>query len=251
MAITSFKRYEQKFMITTEQAMALLPLIAEHMTPDKYCKDGQLYTIYNIYYDTEQNEVIRRSISKPYYKEKLRLRSYTANLEPDSKVFLELKKKIGKIVNKRRVVLTYREATDFIEKGIVPKKNDFMSKQVVSEIEYFLSHNKVKPAAYISYRRMAFFDRDDPTFRLTLDSDILTRRDNLDLSSERYGNPLIGENQRLMEIKVSGAYPIWLVHALSALKIYKTSFSKYGTEYKNFIQSPDIYDNIGFDKKAS
>jgi len=76
MAIKSFKRYEKKFLLTNQQYDALIPKLLDYMEPDHHCLDGKNYSIYNIYYDTIHSDVIRHSISKPYYKEKLRLRSY-------------------------------------------------------------------------------------------------------------------------------------------------------------------------------
>ena len=93
MAIKSFKRYEKKFILTQKQYDALIPRLLEYMNPDEHCKSGKNYSIYNIYYDTDNNDVIRHSIAKPYYKEKLRLRSYTVPNSLDDNVFLELKKK--------------------------------------------------------------------------------------------------------------------------------------------------------------
>ena len=110
MAISTFQRREVKFLLSQEQFEALLPVVHEHMNPDKYCVNGKEYGIYNIYYDTPDNYLIRQSIAKPYYKEKLRLRSYYSPAEPDSSVFLEVKKKIGGIVTKRRVAMTLSEA---------------------------------------------------------------------------------------------------------------------------------------------
>lgn len=242
MAITAFKRCEHKFLITSSQADELLSVLSRHMLPDKHCANGSLYTVYNIYYDTPDNEIIRHSVSKPYYKEKLRLRSYCTNPSPDGEVFLEMKKKLGKVVNKRRVVLSCKQAMDFAENGVRPKAADFMSEQVINEIEYFLKRNRVAPAVYISCKRSAFFDRDDPDIRITLDRDILTRRDNLTFNSGRYGKELIAKDERLMEIKIPDAYPLWLSSALSELKIYKTSFSKYGREYESYLLSPEIPD---------
>ena len=121
MAIKSFKRYEKKFLLTNQQYDALIPKLLDYMEPDHHCLDGKNYSIYNIYYDTIHSDVIRHSISKPYYKEKLRLRSYKIPKKPTDKVFLELKKKINGIVNKRRVILTLEEARDFVEQGIRPE----------------------------------------------------------------------------------------------------------------------------------
>ena len=242
MAIKSFKRYEKKYLLTQEQYDNLIPLLLEYMNLDKHCINNS-YSIYNIYYDTKDSSVIRHSISKPYYKEKLRLRSYTIPKSPNDKVFLELKKKINGIVNKRRAVITLKEAHNFLEHGIRPKCNDFITEQVINEIEYYLSHTKVEPMVYIGYSRIAFFGKEDKDFRLTIDSKILTRRDDLSLQSGYYGTDILKENQYLMEIKILGAIPLWLADIFSKLKIYNTHFSKYGNEYMNFCTK-----NINIDK---
>lgn len=234
MAIKSFKRYEKKFLLTQQQYDVLVSKLSDYMEPDQHCLDGKNYSIYNIYYDTVHSDVIRHSISKPYYKEKLRLRSYKVPKKPTDKVFLELKKKINGIVNKRRVVLTLQEAKDFVERGVRPPSRDYMSEQVISEIAYYLSHELVKPAVYIGYTRKAFFAKNDPEFRLTFDSKILTRRENLTLESGYYGEDILKENQYLMEVKILGAIPVWFTQILSELEIYNTKFSKYGQEFMNY-----------------
>ena len=234
MAIKSFKRYEKKFLLTNQQYDALIPKLLDYMEPDQHCLDGKNYSIYNIYYDTVNSDIIRHSISKPYYKEKLRLRSYKIPKKPTDKVFLELKKKINGIVNKRRVILTLEEARDFVEQGIRPETCDYMSEQVINEIAYYLSHESVKPSVYIGYTRKAFFAKDDPEFRLTFDSKILTRRENLTLEGGYYGDDILEENQYLMEVKILGAIPVWFTKILSELEIYNTHFSKYGQEFMKY-----------------
>lgn len=237
MAIKSFKRYEKKFILSQEQYEALLPRLFEYMEPDKYCKNGKNYTIYNIYYDTNESDVIRHSIGKPYFKEKLRLRSYTIPKSGNEKVFLELKKKINGIVNKRRVALTLDEATKFVEFGKRPVTKDYLNKQVINEIEYYLKNNKVHKTVYIGYIRKAFFAKDDKEFRLTFDSEILTRREDLSLEGGYYGKNILGEERYLMEVKILGAIPVWFTQILSELSIYNTHFSKYGNEYMEYCKN--------------
>ncbi|WP_092922717.1 polyphosphate polymerase domain-containing protein [Romboutsia hominis] len=234
MAIKSFKRYEKKFILTQKQYDALIPRLLEYMNPDEHCKSGKNYSIYNIYYDTDNNDVIRHSIAKPYYKEKLRLRSYAVPNSIDDSVFLELKKKINGIVNKRRVVLTLDEAYKFVNQGIAPTSNDYINKQVINEIQYYLKKNKVYPKVYISYSRKAFFANDDRDFRLTFDSQIITRRDDLALESGSFGQNILGEGKYLMEVKILGSMPLWFTRILSELEIYNTHFSKYGSEFMNY-----------------
>lgn len=237
MAISTFQRREVKFLLSSEQFERLLPTVHEHMNPDAYCVDGKEYGIYNIYYDTPDNFLIRQSIEKPYYKEKLRLRSYYSPAEPDSSLFLEVKKKIGGIVTKRRVAMSLQEAEAYISTRVKPHYERFIDQQVMKELDVFLDfYDSIQPRQYISYQRAAFFGKDDPEFRLTFDRQITSRRYDLTLAKGSYGRQLILPDQRLMEIKVPGSLPLWMSQALSELSIRKASFSKYGTAYKNFVR---------------
>lgn len=237
MAKSTFERKEKKFLISSEQYNSLLPVLMEHMNYDSYCTDGG-YSVYNIYYDTDNNDIIRHSLSKPFFKEKLRMRSYTVPQSMDEFVFVELKKKINGIVSKRRATITLGEAYNFIDKGIRPEVSEYIDEQVINEIEYFLSTNEVKPAIYLSYDRIAMFDKANKKFRVTIDTNIQTRRTDVKLEGGPYGEQLLNKNQYLMEVKIDGGMPIWLANKFSELKIVSTSFSKYGTEFKDFIRKP-------------
>lgn len=233
MSIRTFKRYEDKFVIDSEQFEKLKEKLKGKTELDAFCKNGS-YSILNIYFDRDDNEVIRRSTEKPYYKEKLRLRSYGAPDGNDYPVFLELKKKIGGIVNKRRADMTYGEAMRFLESGEKPIPSDYITGQVLCEIENFMQRhmNRIKPAAFLCYNRVAMFGVKDSSFRLTFDSDITARRENITLTGGCYGERLLPEGEYLMEVKFSGAMPITFAAILSELKIYSRSFSKIGTEYR-------------------
>ena len=242
MVINSFKRYEKKFILTKEQYDELIPRLLEYMELDEFCKKNGDYNIFNIYYDTENDDVIRHSINKPYYNEKLRLRSYNPSISLEDKVFLELKKKINGIVTKRRVSLTLIEAYDFLYFNKKPSCNDYLNNQVINEIDYYLKKNEVYPKVYIAYTRNAFFAKDNRDFRLTFDYEILTRRNDLSLESKHYGNNILGENKYLMEVKILGSMPIWFTKILSDLKNYNTHFSKYGNEYMDYcLNKENIY----------
>lgn len=236
MAINTFARKEIKFLLDMHQYEELMKVIGDYMNPDKYCVGGKEYGIYNIYYDTPDDFLIRESLAKPYYKEKIRLRSYYSPALPDSPVFLEIKKKIGGIVTKRRVSMTLAESDEYFATRHKPEIKKYITGQVFTELDAFLEHYPVNPKQYISYQREAFFGKDNGDFRLTFDRKITDRRYDLHLSEESYGNYIIGADQRLMEVKVSDSMPAWLVEKLSELKIYKTSFSKYGRAYTNYVQ---------------
>lgn len=237
MAINTFARKEIKFLLDMPQYESLMEEIPLYMNPDKYCVGGKEYGVYNIYYDTSDDFLIRESLSKPYYKEKIRLRSYFSPAGPDDIVFLEIKKKIGGIVAKRRVTMTLAESAEYLKTRAKPECTKFITDQVFHELDAFLSMYDVSPKQYISYQRTAFFGKDNKDFRITFDRKITERRDDLTLSSPSYGNQIIRPDQRLMEIKVSEGVPDWLIRKLSELQIYKTSFSKYGRAYQDYVQN--------------
>ena len=213
-------------MITRQQKEKLLSTMEQYILPDKYGRS----TIRNIYFDTDDYRLIRHSIDKPPYKEKLRIRSYT-KATPDSTVFVELKKKYDSVVYKRRVSMTEGEAMDWICKG-----KAHIDTQITREIDYFkLYYEDLLPKVLLSYEREAFFARDGSDFRVTFDDNILCRREDISLCSDVYGDRILDEGYVLMELKASGGIPLWMVRLLSAEKIYKTSFSKYGTAYQNLI----------------
>lgn len=233
MAIEIFSRVELKYLLSTEDVDALMPLLAENMDCDPYNYGGKTYQISNIYFDTAQNELIIKSLEKPVYKEKLRLRSYGRVENPEQTVFLEIKKKFDGVVYKRRTPFTYKSAIDFIEEQKLPE-NEKTNWQVLREIMDLQKRYELLPRVFISYERLAFFGNNNSDFRITLDRNILTRREDLKLDSEIYGTPLLQEGMWLMEAKAFKSFPLWFAKFLSNRKIYSRSFSKYGSEYRDY-----------------
>lgn len=224
---TVFKRYEFKYIITSAQKERLLSRISQYISPDEYGKT----TVRNLYFDTDNYRLIRRSIDKPAYKEKIRIRSYT-KVEDNSIVFVELKKKYGSVVNKRRLPVTAKNAVKWLS-GEAECEND---SQVAREIDYFINfYKKLNPSMFISYDREAFFANENKNIRLTFDENILCRKSDLDLKVESYGVPILDPDEVIMEIKSFSAIPLWLVRVLSEEHMYKTSFSKYGTAYAKLV----------------
>lgn len=231
MAIEIFNRYEKKYMLDIKTYEKLQVRLSEYMKPDSYNENQESYSISNLYYDTSDNHLIRTSLGKPKYKEKLRLRAYgSSNL--DSKVYVEIKKKVYGLVNKRRSTLTLKEAYDFLNSNVLPPKQPWQNRQILNEIEYVLQTYDLKPTLYLAYDRRAYIGIDQKDLRVSFDWNIRTRRHNLALEAGNFGDSLLDEGQRIMEIKVAQCIPMWLCKILSEYEIYPVSFSKYGTEYK-------------------
>jgi len=230
----SFIRYEEKYLVTDDQKRILEKYLNKNMSPDKYSRDGNSYQVMNLYFDTPDNNSIRESISKPKYKQKLRIRSYHPICSGDDHVYLEIKKKDHGHVNKRRVSLPYASALDFIYHHKKPLIDGYLENQIIAEIEYFIHQSPLIPAFYIQYSRLAFHGNDAQYLRITFDANIIYRCDDLDITVAK-GKPLLRENIWLMEIKSEVNYPLWLVWKLSELKLHDQSFSKVGMAYKNKI----------------
>lgn len=220
----TFKRVEKKYLLTKEQSQELFSLLGDRAVLDDY----GLHTICNIYFDTESHELIRRSIDKPVYKEKLRLRSYGIPTE-DSTVYLELKKKWKGTVYKRRIEMPLHTAKDYLEQGVYPEQYDC---QILQEIDYALHYYPLQPSLFLAYDRQAYYLAEQNGVRFTVDRRIRSREDALDLLAGDEGELLFDEDIRVLELKASAALPKWFVSLLSELQIYPNSFSKYGSIYK-------------------
>lgn len=225
---TIFQRYEIKYLMTKLQQQYILRAMAPYMELDQYGHSK----ICNLYFDTDHYRLIRRSLEKPVYKEKLRVRSY-GRVGEEGTVFVELKKKYRHVVYKRRIALPQNQALAWLGGTYLCSKE---SSQIVHEINYVLSfYSGLKPLTYLSYEREAFVSEKYADFRVTFDENIVYRQNDISLCSEIYGTPILPKNVVLMEIKCIGGIPLWMTHALTQQHIYHTSFSKYGTAYQKFI----------------
>ncbi|MDY2939196.1 MAG: polyphosphate polymerase domain-containing protein [Fusicatenibacter sp.] len=222
-----FKRYEMKYLLTMEQKEKIEKAMEPYMELDQYGRT----VIRNLYYDTDQYRLVRHSIEKPPYKEKLRVRSYR-RVDKGDPVYVELKKKYRSVVYKRRLSLAEQEAMKWLS-GETHCANH---SQIADEIDYFVEYYKtLHPVVFLSYEREAFYAKNRSDFRVTFDDHILCRQEELSLTGEVWGNPLLEEGKVLMELKCSGGIPLWMIQVLSGEHIYKISFSKYGTAYQTMI----------------
>ena len=225
----TFKRYELKYLLNKKEKEEILLAMKPHMKLD----DNGRTVIRNIYFDTENFRLIRRSLEKPVYKEKLRIRSYKP-VQITDPVFVEIKKKYKSVVYKRRLLLPEKTVMESFRTGEpLP-----VCSQIGDEIQYFREYYKnLQPSVFLSYEREAFYSLDGSDFRVTFDENILYRRNDISLGSEIYGHPLLGKQQTLMEIKTSGGIPLWMSETLTKHHLYKTSFSKYGSAYQRMMEA--------------
>ena len=253
MALLTFERKEIKYIITKEQKDEIIKRLSDYITIDEYASNKGIYEVFNLYFDNDNNDIIRYNNSKPKYKEKFRVRTYSKLINYDSIIYLEIKKKFKGYGNKRRVSMKYRDYLKFINQDFKKKENEnfidyyqriekieyfdkdgkkkYLENQILKEIIYLFYLNDLKPACFISSIRNAYFDSLNNDIRITFDQDIIIRREKVSFDLFD-GKRLLDENHIIMEIKISNAMPLYLVNVLSDLKIYSQGFSKYGKVFE-------------------
>lgn len=224
--IETFERVEHKYLLTINQTKQLYELIQEHIKEDIYPH----YSLYNIYYDSDDYQMISKSIEGPRYKEKLRVRSY-GDISNNGFIYVEMKKKYNGIVYKRRIQVDRKQFNTCFEN----------QSQIGKEITYLKQFYQANQKVFISYDRYAFFARKEKDVRITFDTNIQYRLDELCLTKRESDQSILDKDKVLLEIKVMDRYPLWLIQALSQLKLQRTSFSKYGTIYTNIIKERNQY----------
>lgn len=223
----SFARVETKYLLTAGQAAAL-----EEGLFSRGFRKAQFGSprIQSLYYDTADYDLIRASLERPGYKEKLRLRAYG---EPGSVVtaYPEIKKKYRGVVYKRRTEMPLEEAMACLASGALPEA----AGQVGRELAWMLQRYSLQPAAVIAYDRDAWLSDREPGVRVTFDRNLQFRDWEMDLNSRSSGILLIPPEMRLLEIKTGRHLPLWLAALLRDADVRRTHFSKYGLAYQRYI----------------
>ena len=234
-----FRRIETKYILTPAEFKSLLALVAPYIQKDRYFKA----TNCSVYYDTDGRYLAIHSLEKPLYKEKIRVRSYNVPKSLDDPIFIEIKKKYAGVGHKRRIVTTLRDFYHYEKTGELQTENP----QIKAELDHCFKFYHLKPALYVAYDRLSFCSKDDEHFRLTFDQNVRSRETDLKLECGDKGQNYFEHGEIVMEVKALDAYPIWFTRALSNLKIYPASFSKYGRIYEK-ITERSIYVPININR---
>ena len=237
------ERVEDKYLITEVEQAALLAQITKNLKRDEYFSEE----VISVYYDTKDSALAIRSIDRPAFRSKVRIRSYNTP-KLDSKIFFEIKSKLKtgkkKIGNKRRLLLPLKDFYRYVKKGedlveIVKglKGSTFRDVQIARELDYLMKFYQLEPKVLIAADRLAYVGKDDASFRLTFDENLRFRETNLRLEKGSKGEKFFPQTDDpkhcvIMEVKTMNAMPPWFVAVLSSEHIYPTRFSKYGKIYQ-------------------
>lgn len=224
---SNFKRVEKKYIFTLDKYNELMAKIEEKLDPNEFPNSS----ILNIYFDTDNFDLAIKSIQKPIYKEKIRLRSYNVPND-DSKLFFELKKKYKGVVGKRRIAISKNQYEEYLNFGTI---TNVENRQIFEEINYAYKRYGLKPKIMVAYDRLAFYLKENHDIRITFDFNLRSRTTDVDLFMGDAGKRFFENDTVILEIKSVEAIPMWLAKILNELQIYPTSFSKYGEIYKKHI----------------
>lgn len=222
-----FARVEKKYLVSRAQAKAMTDALRMRSF---YMLDFGDPAVQSLYYDTSDFLLIRLSMERPNYKEKLRLRAY-AQPDLNSRSYVEIKKKYQGVVYKRRVQLPLGQSVQGLEMGKMPPTCG----QIGREIDRCMAFYQLQPKCVIRYDRDAWTSDRDLDVRITFDSNIRCRFDHLDLTYRQEGHLIVPEDKLIMEVKTPGVYPLWLVRLLDTIEAKRIHFSKYGTAYTQHI----------------
>ncbi|MBQ6396095.1 polyphosphate polymerase domain-containing protein [Candidatus Saccharibacteria bacterium] len=239
----TIERTEEKYLISKSTKTNLLKLISKHLEKDQSIKEQVL----RLYFDTKHSDLALRSMERPEFREKIRVRAYNVP-KRSSPVFFEVKSKVDlglkKLGNKRRLVLPLKDFYAFLNKGenlellaARASENDPQQLQVARELTYLFSYYQLEPKVIVSADRTAYTEKNNINFRLTFDERLRFRETDLRLEKGSAGEkffsgPNKSEENIVMEVKTMNSMPLWFVSALSELKIYSVRFSKYGKIYQ-------------------
>ena len=229
-----FERMEKKYILSYKQYKTIEEIVEQRLSKDKHGDS----TILNIYFDSDNYDLISHSITHPIYKDKVRIRSYNIPTL-DSLVFLEIKRKYNKITSKRRINMKLEECYKCINNINLLENKDQMS----NEIAYYFKKYKLNPKMFISYKRKAY-NNADGRLRITFDNNIIARNNDLEIEKGPYGKNILDEDKYIMEIKTLNSIPIWMANILSELEIKPCNFSKYGEAYKELILKQNKIKNV-------
>lgn len=228
-----FERREMKYLLSMADYLALRRLMGSYMQEDEYGRTA----IMSLYFDTSDYQMIQSSMAGGDYKEKFRLRSY-GTPDPEQPIFLELKKKIERVVYKRRISIPYRTIHQVISPGqirVIDRPLTANEAQIQREIQWVFDRYRLEPKVLVIYDRIAMFKANDAEFRVTFDFDVRYRTDDVTMADGSFGQPITADFDVIMEVKAMGAYPIWFSDIVNKLRLVRGRFSKYGYIYEHYI----------------
>jgi VTC domain len=226
--VRTFNRYELKYVVKVDKLANIRRSLEGRLEPDRFATNGK-YVLTSLYYDSPDLVCFWAKVDGESRRRKVRIRVYESRepLNLESPVYVEIKQRVNRTTQKRRLKATYGEALQLCS-GVRLDRDDVRDQRVADEV-FDLAHRfDLRPTAITSYQREAWeggwMDRG---VRVTFDTDLRSRTSQLDLSSRTAGTTLMPPGLAIVEIKVNERVPGWLVRTVAMHDMRVETISKY------------------------
>lgn len=234
-AIRRFNRFELKYLLTLQQAECFKTALRAYLVADEHGNGNGRYPLSSLYYDSPDLRCYREKVDGLKFRRKLRIRLYGDSLTNETPVFVEIKQRLDRVTQKRRIILPYAEALRLCNDRRPPAHPAPDDQPVLDEIHAFLWQYNLRPASIVRYERQAFIGSDyDIGLRVTFDTDLTAQARPLQLEEPPSGLPMLPANMTVMEIKVNERIPYWLTELVAAHNLQLVRISKYCQSVETF-----------------
>jgi hypothetical protein len=233
--IRRFNRYELKYVVNAETYRRMVDDLLFFMTPDPYGDADGFYRIVSLYYDSQDYQFYRSKVEGLKYRRKLRIRIYPGdNINNVSKGFVEIKQRMNRTVQKRRLQLPLEDANLLCEGAFDPEGLDEQDHAAASEVLFMVRAAGLRPKCIVSYRRRAFMgSRFEPGMRVTFDMQLQGRIHALEVNTSANNHHFMPPDWFILEVKVNERIPDWMTSLLARHECQTQRVSKYCSALKH------------------
>jgi len=220
-----FNRFELKYILHLEQAKHFQAALLDYVDFDTH-SGAEGYPISSLYYDSPELDFFWDKIEGLRYRRKLRVRVYPGTKTPTAMV--EIKQRLNRTVQKRRICLPISEAFALCAGEMDPHTLSGWEQQVASEVYYLVKAKDLKPTCVVDYHRKAFVGRKyNPDLRITFDTNVRASLQHADFPNHSQARRFLSAQYCIMEIKIDNTIPDWVNALLMHFNFELHRVSKY------------------------
>ncbi|HEX6811134.1 MAG TPA: polyphosphate polymerase domain-containing protein [Planctomycetota bacterium] len=227
--MTYHNRHECKFVVPEAIAARMLQRATPFVELDVHAaqRSNHGYPVASLYLDDARGSLYQETIEGMASRYKLRVRSYTD--EPAAPVFLEVKRRHDRVVQKLRCAVP-RALLPGLLSGRVTEVPGLSPRERASLAEFLrlVQLRRAVPRCLVRYERQAFVDREQDDVRLTFDRRLsaMPHEDpTVRVHDARYATVPAGGV--VLELKFTDRCPPWMLDSVRACELHRCSFSKY------------------------
>ncbi len=236
----AFNRYELKYLVPVDEAESIRDELARRMDRDVHSPQGG-YGVWSLYYDTPRLRFYWEKIEGLKFRRKLRIRHYgdLTSVTDDSLVCVEVKQRVNRVTQKRRIALPYRAALRLCD-GRELIDHAPAERPFVHEVLELIVRLNLRPTAITGYQREALVGRDQDTgLRVTFDRRVRGRDRDFHFGTATPENRfIVPPHLAVMEVKVNERTPYWITDLAARRNLSLIRVSKYVQSIETFGRAP-------------